>query len=99
MKNVKIRGKTNSAVNSAAHIPREKTQISRNSAGRGKLWALPMTFTVSVKLVFKALNCCTVVTVQTISVKVALGTIATPLNKPIRHVVCTGALGRVKTDT
>jgi len=22
-----------------------------------------------------------------------------PLNKPIRHVVCAGALGRVKTDT
>src|SRR6218665_1077511 len=44
MKNVKFHGKkTNSAVNFAAQIPREKPKFrgsARNSAARGKLWAL-----------------------------------------------------------
>ena len=44
MKNVKFRGKKkNSAVNSAAQIPRGKPKFrgsAQNSAARGKLWAL-----------------------------------------------------------
>jgi len=48
MKNVKYRGKKkNSAVNSAAQNPRQKPKFrgsARNSAVRGKLWALHMCF-------------------------------------------------------
>src|SRR6218665_2702143 len=47
MKNVKFRGKKkNSAVNSAAQIPQQKPKFrgsARNSAARGKLWALLIT--------------------------------------------------------
>ena len=50
MKNVKFRSiKTNSAVNSAAQIPWKKPKFrgsARNSAARGKLWALVITLHV-----------------------------------------------------
>jgi len=58
MKNVKFRGistakKTNSAVNSAAQIPRKKPKFrgsARNSAGRRKLWALLISQSVNMPI-------------------------------------------------
>ena len=67
MENVKFRGisrkkdefRGNSAENSAAQIPRENPKFrgsARNSAGRGKLWALQITIIISSVLFQFTLN-------------------------------------------